>query len=69
MLFLLLFVFYLIVEYIGVFGIFVAVVVGMIIIRFGVMRRASLVMRLRVNSIWAMLEFVFNGMVFLLLGL
>jgi hypothetical protein len=26
-------------------------------------------MRLRANSTWAMLEFVFNGMVFLLLGL
>lgn len=33
------------------------------------MRRAPLAMRLRANSTWAMLEFVFNGMVFLLLGL
>ncbi|MGU5141992.1 Na+/H+ antiporter, partial [Escherichia coli] len=32
-------------------------------------RRAPLAMRLRANSTWAMLEFVFNGMVFLLLGL
>lgn len=31
------------------------------------MRRAPLAMRLRANSTWAMLEFVFNGMVFLLL--
>ena len=33
------------------------------------MRTAPLAMRLRANSTWAMLEFVFNGMVFLLLGL
>ncbi|MCK5962411.1 cation:proton antiporter, partial [Klebsiella pneumoniae] len=39
------------------------------ITRSGVMRRAPLAMRLRANSTWAMLEFVFNGMVFLLLGL
>lgn len=69
LLFLLLFVFYLIVEYIGVFGILVVVVVGMIIICFGVMCIVFLVMCLCVNSIWVMLEFVFNGMVFLLLGL
>ncbi|MCP5750625.1 Na+/H+ antiporter, partial [Klebsiella pneumoniae] len=37
--------------------------------RSGVMRRAPLAMRLRANSTWAMLEFVFNGMVFLILGL
>ena len=41
----------------------------MTITRSGVMRRAPLAMRLRANSTWAMLEFVFNGMVFLLLGL
>jgi CPA1 family monovalent cation:H+ antiporter len=41
----------------------------MTITRSGVMRSAPLAMRLRANSTWAMLEFVFNGMVFLLLGL
>jgi NhaP-type Na+/H+ or K+/H+ antiporter len=41
----------------------------MTITRSGVMRTAPLAMRLRANSTWAMLEFVFNGMVFLLLGL
>ena len=46
-----------------------AVAAGMTITRSGVMRRAPLAMRLRANSTWAMLEFVFNGMVFLLLGL
>ncbi len=46
-----------------------AVAAGMTITRSGVMRTAPLAMRLRANSTWAMLEFVFNGMVFLLLGL
>lgn len=41
----------------------------MTITRSGVMRTAPLAMRLRANSTRAMLEFVFNGMVFLLLGL
>ncbi|EHK9801057.1 Na+/H+ antiporter [Escherichia coli] len=50
-------------------GILAAVAAGMTITRSGVMRRAPLAMRLRANSTWAMLEFVFNGMVFLLLGL
>ncbi|WP_430751158.1 hypothetical protein [Klebsiella pneumoniae] len=40
----------------------------MTITRSGVMRRAPLAMRLRKQH-RAMLEFVFNGMVFLLLGL
>ncbi|MGQ7108840.1 Na+/H+ antiporter [Escherichia sp. TWPC-MK] len=56
-------------EHIGVSGILAAVAAGMTITRSGVMRRAPLAMRLRANSTWAMLEFVFNGMVFLLLGL
>ncbi|HBZ0092928.1 TPA: Na+/H+ antiporter, partial [Klebsiella pneumoniae] len=60
---------YLIAEHIGVSGILAAVAAGMTITRSGVMRTAPLAMRLRANSTWAMLEFVFNGMVFLLLGL
>lgn len=35
----------------------------------GVIRNAPLTMRLRADSVWSMLEFVFNGMVFILLGL
>lgn len=62
LLFLLPFASYLIAEHIGVSGILAAVAAGMTITRSGVMR-------LRANSTWAMLEFVFNGMVFLLLGL
>ncbi len=60
---------YLIAEHIGVSGILAAVAAGMTITRSGVLRSAPLAMRLRANSVWAMLEFVFNGMVFLLLGL
>ena len=66
LLFLLPFASYLIAEHIGVSGILAAVAAGMTITRSGVMRRAPLAMRLRANSAWAMLEFVFNGMVFLL---
>ncbi len=69
LLFLLPFASYLIAEHIGVSGILAAVAAGMTITRSGVMRRAPLAMRLRANSTWAMLEYVFNGMVFLILGL
>lgn len=69
LLFLLPFASYLIAEHIGFSGILAAVAAGMTITRSGVMRTAPLAMRLRANSVWAMLEFVFNGMVFLMLGL
>jgi CPA1 family monovalent cation:H+ antiporter len=69
LLFLLPFASYLIAEHIGFSGILAAVAAGMTITRSGVMRSAPLAMRLRANSTWSMLEFVFNGMVFLLLGL
>ncbi len=69
LLFLLPFASYLIAEHIGVSGILAAVAAGMTITRSGVMRTAPLAMRLRANSVWSMLEFVFNGMVFLMLGL
>ena len=60
---------YLIAEHLGVSGILAAVAAGMSITHSGIMRRAPLAMRLRANSVWQMLEFVFNGMVFLMLGL
>lgn len=69
LLFLLPFASYLIAEHIGFSGILAAVAAGMTITRSGVMRTAPLAMRLRANSAWSMLEFVFNGMVFLMLGL
>lgn len=60
---------YLIAEHIGVSGILAAVAAGMTISQSGVIRNAPLTMRLRANSVWAMLEFVFNGMVFIMFGL
>lgn len=60
---------YLIAEHIGVSGILAAVAAGMTIGQSGVIRNAPLTMRLRANSVWSMLEFVFNGMVFIMLGL
>ncbi|BAE75400.1 putative sodium-hydrogen antiporter [Sodalis glossinidius str. 'morsitans'] len=63
------FVAYLIAEHIGVSGILAAVASGMTIGQSGIIRNAPLAMRLRGNSVWAMLEFVFNGMVFIMLGL
>ncbi|EGT0450588.1 Na+/H+ antiporter [Serratia marcescens] len=59
---------YLIAERIGVSGILAAVSAGMMIGQSKVNRSMPLV-RLRANNIWEMLEFVFNGMVFILLGL
>ncbi|MCL2893187.1 Na+/H+ antiporter [Brenneria tiliae] len=60
---------YLIAEHIGVSGILAAVASGMTIGQSGIIRNAPLAMRLRANSVWSMLEFVFNGMVFIMLGL
>lgn len=60
---------YLIAEHIGFSGILASVAAGMTITRSGIIRQAPLAMRLRANSVWQMLEFVFNGMVFLMLGL
>ncbi|WP_420067041.1 Na+/H+ antiporter [Serratia ureilytica] len=59
---------YLIAERIGVSGILAAISAGMMIGQSKVNRSMPLV-RLRTNNIWEMLEFVFNGMVFILLGL
>ncbi|WP_367670649.1 Na+/H+ antiporter [Sodalis-like secondary symbiont of Drepanosiphum platanoidis] len=60
---------YLIAEHIGVSGILAAVSSGMTIGQSNIIRNAPLSMRLRGNSIWTMLEFIFNGMVFIMLGL
>ncbi|QWA10894.1 Na+/H+ antiporter [Sodalis ligni] len=60
---------YLIAEHVGVSGILASVASGMTIGQSGIIRNAPLAMRLRANSVWAMLEFVFNGMVFIMLGL
>ena len=60
---------YLIAEHIGVSGILAAVAAGMTISKSGVIRNAPLAMRLRADNVWGMLEFVFNGLVFIMLGL
>ncbi|URJ23197.1 Na+/H+ antiporter [Blochmannia endosymbiont of Camponotus sp. C-003] len=60
---------YLVAEHIGVSGILSSVASGMTIGQSGIIRNAPLAMRLRGNSVWTMLEFVFNGMVFIMLGL
>ncbi|QOI10817.1 Na+/H+ antiporter [Blochmannia endosymbiont of Colobopsis nipponica] len=60
---------YLIAEHVGVSGILAAVSSGMTIGQSNVIRHAPLAMRLRGNNVWTMLEFVFNGMVFIMLGL
>ncbi|WP_065822650.1 Na+/H+ antiporter [Photorhabdus australis] len=60
---------YMIAEHIGVSGILAAVAAGMTISKAGVIRNAPLAMRLRADSVWSMLEFVFNGLVFIMLGL
>ncbi|WP_413496114.1 Na+/H+ antiporter [Morganella psychrotolerans] len=60
---------YLIAEHIGFSGILAAVAAGMTISKSGVIRNAPLAMRLRADNVWGMLEFVFNGLVFIMLGL
>ncbi|AXN02370.1 Putative Na(+)/H(+) exchanger protein, CPA1 family precursor [Candidatus Purcelliella pentastirinorum] len=60
---------YLIAEHLGVSGILASVASGMTINKFNILRQAPLTMRLRAKGVWQMLEFVFNGIVFLMLGL
>lgn len=60
---------YLLAEHFSMSGILATVSAGMTITKSGIMRKAPLAMRLRANNVWLMLEFVFNGMVFLMLGL
>ncbi|CDL81686.1 Na+/H+ antiporter [Xenorhabdus szentirmaii] len=60
---------YMIAEHIGVSGILASVAAGMTISKAGVIRNAPLDMRLRADSVWGMLAFVFNGLVFVMLGL
>lgn len=60
---------YLIAEYIGVSGILSSVASGMTITHSGIIRQAPLTMRLKANGIWQALEFIFNGIIFIMLGL
>lgn len=69
LLFILPFAVYLIAEHLQASGILAAVSAGMTVRYSGVMRKASLVTRFQSESAWSMLTFVFNGVIFTLLGL
>lgn len=60
---------YVIAEEAGVSGILAAVASGMLVGHSGLMTRAPIQMRFRANSAWSLLEYVLNGVVFILLGL
>ncbi|MFV0548902.1 MAG: Na+/H+ antiporter [Limnobaculum xujianqingii] len=63
------FIVYLIAEHLGVSGILAAVAAGLTTGHLGVVHLAPLRLRIKARSTWSMLEYVFNGMVFLILGL
>lgn len=70
LLFLLPFAVYLIAEhFLHASGILAAVSAGMTVKQSGIMRNAPLTTRLQSESTWSMLTFVFNGVIFTLLGL
>lgn len=63
------FIVYLVAEHMGLSGILAAVAAGLTISSTGVVHHAPLRLRMKAKSTWSMLEYVFNGMVFLILGL
>lgn len=69
LLFLLPFAAYIIAEECHCSGILAAVSAGMTVNQSGMMRNAPLTARLQSDSTWSMLTFVFNGFVFVLLGI
>lgn len=69
LLFLLPFAAYIIAEECHCSGILAAVSAGMTVNHSGMMRNAPLTTRLQSDSTWSMLTFVFNGFVFILLGI
>ncbi|MDX3907708.1 MAG: Na+/H+ antiporter [Pigmentiphaga sp.] len=60
---------YLVAEHFGVSGILSAVAAGIAMTYTDAAQQGSSAIRLQSNSVWSMLEFVFNGMTFILLGL
>lgn len=60
---------YLIAEHVGCSGILAAVSAGMMMNIQSLREGIPTVVRVRMTSTWSMIEFVFNGMVFILLGL
>lgn len=71
MIFLLLlpFLVYAVAEHIGASGILAAVAAGMTVTYSNAMSTASIEMRMQANSVWTVLEYLLNGIVFLMLGL
>ncbi|HFK9150312.1 Na+/H+ antiporter [Escherichia coli] len=63
------FIVYLVAEHFGLSGILAAVAAGLTTSRIGVVYHAPIRLRIKAKSSWSMLEYVFNGMVFLILGL
>ena len=60
---------YLFAEHFGWSGILAAVAAGMMMNYTSIANAGPVSARVRANSTWSMIEFVFNGMVFILLGL
>ena len=60
---------YLFAEHFGWSGVLAAVAAGMMMNYTSIAHAGPVAERVRANSTWAMIEFVFNGMVFILLGL
>ncbi|AHI73098.1 Na+/H+ antiporter [Burkholderia thailandensis] len=60
---------YLIAEHLGLSGILSAVASGMMMNYTSFSKSSTVAARVRAESTWAMIEFVFNGMVFIMLGL
>lgn len=63
------FIVYLVAEHFGLSGILAAVAAGLTTSRIGVVHHVPIRLRIKAKSSWSMLEYVFNGMVFLILGL
>ncbi|ART62608.1 Na+/H+ antiporter [Kushneria marisflavi] len=59
---------YLLAEHFGMSGILAAVAAGMVINRTDLKRESQVNMRMQTKSVWEMLEFTLNALVFLLLG-
>jgi Na+/H+ antiporter len=59
---------YLLAEHLGVSGILSAVAAGIAMDRTTFLARGGAILRVQGRSIWSMVEFVFNGIIFLLLG-
>ena len=60
---------YMLAERLGASGILSAVAAGLVIDRTSFLRRGGAVQRTQGRFVWGMVEFVFNGLIFLLLGL